>query len=341
MSLPEIHRGVTFGFYARNGYYESAAARTEVDRMKETGVEWVCLVATVMQESATSPRQFADFEITPSDLELAEIIDYIHDRGMKVHLRPMIECFDGHGRTQVWFPHDGERIPGRRSTAMGQWFAGMRARTRHYAKIARKTNCEMYGLDSELDRFTNHNREWREVVETARSVYDGPVTSCHTHMVNFTKDLADRPDHWFRDLDCLGTSFYHRSAAQHGASMESRLEMLAKVREQYREIARLLGKPVMFGELGCTSSHGGSTLPWAWSGDGGYEPAEQADHLEAVCRTFWDEPWFAGFYWWKWDEQNVREQFRNDPKGDKGFTVWGKPAADVMKRWFTRPQRTA
>jgi hypothetical protein len=34
-----IHRGVTFGFYARNGYYGSAEARQQVDRMKELNYE--------------------------------------------------------------------------------------------------------------------------------------------------------------------------------------------------------------------------------------------------------------------------------------------------------------
>ena len=335
---PEIHRGVTLGFCARNGYFETDAARTEVDRMAELGVRWVCLVATVMQETATSPRQFRDFTDTPSDYELLEIIDYIHGKGMKTHLRPMIECYDGHGRTQVWFPHDAERIPGRRSTAMGQWFAGMRARTRHYAKLASKARCAMYGLDSELDRFVHLNREWREVVEVAREHFAGPVTSCHTHMVNFVAELK-KDDHWFRDLDVLGTSFYHASAKEHGASVERRVEFLKPKVELYREMAGLLGKPIMFGEMGCTSSYAGGTKPSAWSGDGGYEPTEQADHLEAVLRSFWDEPWWAGFYWWKWDEQNVRPQFQTDPKGDKGFTVWGKPAAAVMKAWFERKER--
>ena len=35
----------------------------------------------------------------------------------------------------------------------------------------------------------------------------------------------------------------------------------------------------------------------------------------------------------KWDEQNHRPQFKDDPAGDKGFTIHGKPAADVFRRW--------
>lgn len=67
-------------------------------------------------------------------------------------------------------------------------------------------------------------------------------------------------------------------------------------------------------------------------------PDEQAGHLEAVLRTFWDEPWWAGMYWWKWDEQNDRAAFKTDPRGDKGFTLWGKPSAEVMKRWYAKPR---
>lgn len=335
---PSIHRGVTFGFCARNGYYESPAARLEVDRMADLGVRWVCLVVTDMQESATSPRVFRDYENTPSDVEVVQIIDYIHGKGMKVHLRSMIECYDGHGRTQVWFPRDAERIPGRRSTAMGQWFDCLRHRARHYARIATRAGVEMLGLDSELDRLVQFNSEWKGVVAAAREHYRGTLTSCHTHGVDFLKDL-ERPDHWFGDLDLLQTSFYHPSAREHGVSVESRVEFLRPKVELYRRMAAKLGKPIMFGEMGCTSSHAGATKPSGWSGDGGYEPSEQADHLEAVLRSFWDEPWWAGFYWWKWDEQNARPQFRNDPAGDKGFTVWGKPAAEVMKKWFSRSER--
>jgi hypothetical protein len=66
---------------------------------------------------------------------------------------------------------------------------------------------------------------------------------------------------------------------------------------------------------------------------------EQANYLEAVLQTFWPEPWWMGLYWWKWDENINRPEWKTDPAGDKGFTVHGKPAADVMKNWFARKDR--
>lgn len=79
--------------------------------------------------------------------------------------------------------------------------------------------------------------------------------------------------------------------------------------------------------------------PSGWSGEGGYEPAEQANYLEALFRTFWNESWWRGLYWWKWDEQLDRPPYRTDPRGDKGFTIWGKPAAEIMKAWYGRTDR--
>ncbi len=341
-TMIEIHRGVTFGFWRRRGDWETPEAMRHIERMAELNVGWVCVTPTIMMETPTEPRQFADFEVTPSDFELMDAIDRIHELGMKVHLRPMIECWDGQGRLQISFPPDrpGTRIPGLVSDKWKRWWQGMRARTRHFARLAQRANCEMYGIDSEIDSFVNKHREWREVLDVARTEFDGPVTSSHTRHVDFLKELESE-DHWFRDLDVLGTSYYHRSADEHGVTVEQRMRYMEPIRETYREIARRLGKPIMFGEVGCTSSYAGGMQPWGWSGQGGYEPSEQATFLEAVLGLFWDEPWWAGMYWWKWDENNDRPQFKDDPSGDKGFEIYGKPAGDVMKQWFGRTDRSA
>jgi len=86
-----IQRGVAFGFYARNGVLSSAWARREVDRMVELNVDSVVLTPIVMQETAHTTRQYRDFEVTPNDHELYTIIEYLHDKGLQVCLRPMTE----------------------------------------------------------------------------------------------------------------------------------------------------------------------------------------------------------------------------------------------------------
>lgn len=337
----EIHRGVTFGFYRRAHQWTPEQVTPELDHMVELNVKWVCLVPTIMKDEGNAPWQYHDFEITPSDIELADTIDAIHERGMKVCLRGMIENYDGWGRLKINFPPDGDgRIPGLSSTKWARWWRGMNARTRHYARIAQRTGCEMYGLDSEIDSFIHMNEPWREVLATAREHFDGPVTSCHTHHVDFIRLLENDPHSWLRDLDVLGVSMYHASETEPGWDVERRTAHLTEtVLPRYRRMHELLGKPIQFAECGCTACTGAGMHPAAWSGGDKFDGAEQADHLEAIFRTFWDEPWWGGLYWWKWDENNHRPQFLDDPAGNKGFTIYGKPAAETMKTWYGKGGR--
>ena len=89
--------GVTFGFYATNGYFGSVEAKAEIDAIARSGATWVTVVPTVWQDTCSSAFQYKDFALTPNDIELMDAIDRIHAKGMKVQLRPMLECKDGIG----------------------------------------------------------------------------------------------------------------------------------------------------------------------------------------------------------------------------------------------------
>lgn len=335
MNLPASQRflGVNFGYYARNGYYSSPQARLEVDRMAETGVNWVCLIATVMQETVGSTRQFRDFHHTPADDELREISDYIHSKGIKVQLRPMLECWDGAQRSHIRFPDEIEIIPGRRLDYWTPWFNSLIERTLHYARLAERSGCEAFGIDSELDYTVNKHAHWHRVIAAARSVYSGHLTTGHTRIVDYLAELKQHPDHWFKKLDSLGTSFYLPLADAPGASFESMVNRIQPEVSYYREVAALLGKPFYLAECGCCSTAGASVKPHGWDNPGGYDGGEQARYLDVVLSAFDKEPWWGGLLWWKWDEQNDRPWLRSDPRGDKGFSIWGKPAAAILRTW--------
>lgn len=342
-TFTNLHRGMTFGFYARSGYYSSEEARKEIDEIAALNIEWIVLVVTIMQDTFSSIRQYRDFEITPRDDELISIIDYIHSKGLKVQLRPMLETQDGHDRLQIHFCPDRERIPNRKTTYWKDWFRSMELRSLHYATIAQKTGCEHYGLDSELDRtvIPENNDHWKSVINAVRSVYNGTIDSCHTEFLDFEEQLSYK-DHWWYDLDSLSLSAYFLVLDKPGPSVDELVEGLKPVVEKYRKVAQLFGKPFYFGECGCTSAYGAASCPYSWSGDGGYSPYEQYNYLEAILKSFWNEPWWYGLYWWKWDEQNYRKDFNTDPAGDKGFIIKNKPASKLLYEWYSRSdiQRT-
>ena len=44
------------------------------------------------------------------------------------------------------------------------------------------------------------------------------------------------------------------------------------------------------------------------------------------------QPWWAGFQYWKWEEQQNRPHYHK-ANGDTGFTIHGKPAEAVLTKW--------
>ena len=334
--------GVTFGFYATNGYFGSVEAKAEIDAMAKAGATWVTVVPTVWQDAYSSAFQYKDFALTPNDIELMDVIDLMHAKGMKVQLRPMLECKDGQGRLGVWMNRDCERIPGRRTDVRGRWFRSLTERSVYYARIAERTKCEVFCIDSELDRMVEESEKWKTVIAAVRKAYSGPVTSCHTlhtGVIDFQKHLAN-PDHWFHSLDYLSISYYcpARTNADIGKtiSVEDMVERLMGAHEMLGAVAKATGKPIVLGECGCPSRQDAAKLPAGLDLNAAIDEDEQAKYMEALFRVFAHEEWCRGFHWWKWDQHTpVKPGTTWEQSETGGFTFKGKKAEAVFRRWAT------
>ncbi len=331
--------GVTFGFYAPGGYMGSEAAMREIDAIAAAGANWVTVVPIVWQDSWSSDFQYKDFALSQSDLDLKDAIDYIHSKGMKVQLRPMLECKDGIGRLGVWLMKDRERMKGRVCRYRTNWFRSMKERSVYYARIAERTKCEVFCIDSELDKMVEENEKWKAVVSAVREVYSGPVTSCHTlHTgdVDFLGFLADK-SHWFYDLDFLSISYY--CAARGNDELDNDLSVddmkarLGPALGRMRAIAAAYGRPLLFGECGCTSCRAGASSPSAYTSKE-VDEEEQARYMDALFGVFAKEPWCLGFHWWKWDQHSPPPNCADPAQTRRfDFTIKGKKAEAVFRRW--------
>ena len=75
--------------------------------------------------------------------------------------------------------------------------------------------------------------------------------------------------------------------------------------------------------------------PWKWPDH--REPAkdDQGFEIQARCyqaffEVFWDQPWFAGAYFWKWFPRLDGDE----PRRVIGFTPQDKPAERVLGSWY-------
>ena len=117
-------------------------------------------------------------------------------------------------------------------------------------------------------------------------------------------------------------------------TVEDMVKYLEPRKKRIESISERFGnKPIAFTEYGTRSAHGCIMQPYNFLWETHYDGQEQADYMEASFRTFVDVPQWMGLFWWKWDETQIRPQYHGDPGGDRGFTIQGKPAEEVMRKW--------
>lgn len=320
-------KGISFGFMARNGYYRSPEGRREIENICALGVNWVALIATVMQDTWYSTKMYHDFAFSPSDEELAETVKTFKAHGIKVMLKPMIECHDSIWRGNISFPEKQMMIQGIETDYWGEWFRNYSDCMAHYARFAEDHGIELFCAGCELMGCEPREEHWPGVIERIRSIYHGPVT------YNANQYFPGSPfvRKWFNLLDLLGVSFYTGTPRPNPTPDEIAADLRPNV-DALAEVARETGVPLFFAECGARSVEKGTEQPWMYSNSGAYDGMAQANYLEGVVKAFTPRPWWHGLMWWKWDEQQKRPHYAQ-PGGDTGFTIHGKPAAEVMRRW--------
>ena len=83
-----------------------------------------------------------------------------------------------------------------------------------------------------------------------------------------------------------------------------------------------------FLEIGYRAIAGAAVEPWNFTVQHPEDAGEQAKAYEALFSTFWDQPWFAGLFLWKWKNYSYISH-------DDGYSPQLKPAQAVMSRWFS------
>lgn len=163
-------KGFTYGFHAVKGLYDSEEGRYSQDALMDTGINWVCLAFPVNQKTFASTEILFDYRKNVPDLELLAAISRFRDRGVKVCLKPMINCDDGVWRALINFP-DGNMME--EDTYWAQWFASYQAFLTHYAALAQYAGCEMFCLGCEMLGTERKEAYWRQTIAMVREVYGG------------------------------------------------------------------------------------------------------------------------------------------------------------------------
>jgi len=316
-------KGFTYGYDARRGDFRTPEADASMVRMASLGGDWTALALPVMQDTWHSTVIRPDYRFTPTERDVIAAVNRLHGLGLKVCMKPMVNCADGVWRANISFPpreiaHDGRDY-------WNDWFDSYTAFLCHYAEIAEETGCEMFCVGCEMCGTEGREQNWRDTVAKVRKVYSGPLV----YNTNHGREDSVR---WWDLMDYIGTSAYYRVADKPGESPENMVSAWNRHKARLAEISRCHGgKQIIFMEIGCRSAAGCAMMPYDFSHrEFPYDESEQANFYESCFRAMWNEPWFAGFFWWDWYTKLPSRS------PEMGFTVCGKQAEDVVKSWYAK-----
>ena len=314
-------KGYTWGFFAKSGEYQTEEAMRSMERLHSNGLDWICIPVNAFQESYLSTTIFPLYGRTQTDADLAFAIGYAKKLGMKVCLKPMVDCLDGVWRARIHFTDES------RVNYNDRWFRSYTNFLLHYARIAEETGCEMLCTGCEMDGMDVNTERCIELIGKVREVYHGIVM----HNINHGDEFKYP---WLNIVDVIGISGYYRVTDGVDVGLDRMLESWAAVKERLIKAHRLYNKPIMMAEIGVRNEHGCSKYPYDFKDrpDVPLDEDEQADFYESAMRTFWDEEWFSGFFWWDWKARLTPPDKIHE---NRDFTVYGKKAEGVLKKWYT------
>lgn len=299
-----MQRGVS---YLRDGFeaYYPGQTREMLASLSSYGVDAIAVVPYGFYRQGAAEVEMGR-EAGDEGLYLG-LMKVAHARGIRVMVKPQLWVVPG------MYPGAIKVEAGR---ARDAWFGSYRRWIAHWARIAEKGKADLFAVGTELEHLSGDAGQWREVVREVRGLYGGALV----YAANQGKDFEEMP--WWDALDYIGLNEYYPLGD--GLDLRPVIEKVERVQKRY-------GKPVILTEAGFASVAGSHREPWA-------EPRRPVDleHqkrcYEAVLRAFWGKPWFAGMYWWK-----VSANGRGG-REDRSLTPWGKPAMEVVKRYYEMGQ---
>lgn len=314
-------KGYTWGWCAKRGDFQSPEGVYSMERLHSNGLDWICITVNAYQETFASTRIFPLFQLTQSDDDVIFAIKKAKSLGMRVCLKPVVNCLDRAWRAKINFPDEETHY-------WDDWFRSYTNFMTYYAEMAEKTGCEMLCTGCEMAGMDSQAERCVELIKKVRKIYGGIIM----HNINHGDELKFP---WLSAVDVIGISGYYRVSTPDDHSSEQMLKVWNEKKAVMEAAHKLYNRPIMFAEIGVRNEQGCTEYPWDFHNrpEKPIDEDEQARFYETALETFWDVPWFSGFFWWDWRAKLPSPESANK---DRDFGIYMKKAESVLKKWYTR-----
>lgn len=282
--------------------------------IKESGFDTVSIMVPAYQEALDSKEIFTNDKTdgdTPTIESLKHAVDSCHKLGLRVMMKPHVDPRTDEARINIM--------------ASEEWFDSYENFVLRYAVFSQENGVELFSLGTELEAttFEAWTHRWDQLIEKVRGVYKGALT----YSANWT-EYKEVP--FWDKMDFIGIDAYFPLTESNEPTVD---ELVAAWTARADDIESWLGekgltaKGVLLTEIGYPSADGANRQPWVAISNV-EDQQEQADSLEAMFRVLVARPWFKGYYIWQY--------FPQDRWSPLGFTVKGKKAEEVIKKWIKK-----
>ena len=313
-------RGFVYTSYSAGGFSTDASALS-LRQAAATGVRVIELMATYyVDNTVNATRISADAAASPTDADIARALADASAANLQVAFKPHIDSRDG-----VWRANIGTGF-----VSEAQWadfFSNYTTFLCHFARLAAAAPQPVVGFNvgTELDGTHGREADWRAVIAAVRAILPGVPLWLGPNW-----EWQGAPGYtwvrFFDALDYLGVDMYAPLASHADPTLAEAVAGWAPLIANLSAFSAAHGrKPFIFAEIGFASYVNAATdAPGCCTGPP--DSATQAILYESFFAAVWQQPWFAGVFWWAWPD--------NLPGGDPcgtDFSVYAKPAAAIVK----------
>ena len=310
--------------------YEFNSSAKVIDYVAALPSNYLMLLLRLNQKSRNSSDIGVGYDIQ----RIRRLTEYALQRGMKVAWTPFLMVDDGSWRGSIE-PSNPLR-----------WFESYKDNLKLIASEASYSGVELLLIGTELESMTipEYNQEWYSIVDAVKQHYRGPLCYGVNWWFNEEKFRNVLSLQWLSGLDYIGVNAYFELSPKNDPTLGELVDAWSNSERGVNPHSRILsdlyalhktfGKPLIFTEIGYRSVNGSSKQPWN-SGtipdsDNNYDPEEQASCFEALFRVFAEQSWWRGCFIWGYESELAVK------KEDKTYTPLGKPAENVIRKWFQR-----
>jgi hypothetical protein len=304
----DFQRAVSLTGYTAHDY-RTEDARRALRTAVRLGAEWVTITPAWYQPTVHSTRMGPERGRTPTPESVETIIDRARDLRLAVTLKPHLNSLDGRFRGEI-SPRDVPR-----------WFASYGRMLAFYARLAERTGVRQLVVGTELEGVSGHTGRWRRLIARTRELFGGRLT----YAANYDEVFRLR---FWDDLDLIGVDAYFPLSEEPDPSVSELVEAWRRPLGKLERLGERWDRDVLLTEIGYPSAESAVRTPYEARGEQDLDLQRRA--VEAALTAVAEKPWIAGTTWWEWWSRPSKLD-----DGDTSLSLNGKPAADVIREWYT------